>query len=574
HLVDAPGSPEGRSRDRERDDVLAKQQAAEFLAIGEQNLPSVSPATVDQTESQLFGFQTTSNDCTVSLSTPVHLRNKSPLALFRSRPRKTLSVTDLVSLSWCELQYWYTLAYHGRKPATEAMRLGTEAHKTLEDQVHTTVPVEVMTREDGWALRIWNLIQGLRTLRETGITRELEVWGVVDGELVTGIIDQVATECPDVEKEKEMEKDYKNIHTDVITVNQKESMSLDQFLMQNAGGQTMSVFEAIMGGREKESTEEPDTTLKKRVRKTKEPRYYITDMKTRGGKSASVPTLSSTGFRPTSLQLQLYYHILTRLVTSDDVTIENIADRHRLDINLPFSDSFIAQVSNMQQPEFSSQKKRKKTRNKRVKSDPAAESASSNGEVDDALNNGDILNLMLKHKTLKSLWPLMKDQLRLTFLPPPPSSSSSSSSQSQATRTTTCNGDNTLISPLVTATYISPHDLEAPDAPLKLIGSRSFVFSPNVFYPYLTNTMRWWRGYRETHGVPVFEAWKCGFCEFRDICSWRRDKEEELAQRARDKMLVKEAEQNEEKKLEEEDVQDEEIKETDTETKGRRRKTD
>ena len=61
------------------------------------------------------------------------------------------------------------------------MKKGSTIHKTLEDEVHTTVPVEITTKEDAMALRIWNIIQGLRSLREFGITRELEIWGLVRG---------------------------------------------------------------------------------------------------------------------------------------------------------------------------------------------------------------------------------------------------------------------------------------------------------------------------------------------------------------------------------------------------------
>ena len=47
---------------------------------------------------------------------------RSPLQRYRSAPRKALSVTDLVSPAWCELQYSMTLALHGRKPRTEIGR--------------------------------------------------------------------------------------------------------------------------------------------------------------------------------------------------------------------------------------------------------------------------------------------------------------------------------------------------------------------------------------------------------------------------------------------------------------------
>ncbi|KAI5293639.1 hypothetical protein KEM52_005359 [Ascosphaera acerosa] len=598
---DAPGSPEGRTRDRERDHAISQQQISKFASISDENLPSATPASVHEAELQsrnsqgLLGPQAQaglSNDPVTSLSAPVDLRDRSPLQLFRSRPRKTLSVTDLVSTSWCELQYWYTLAYHGRKPTTAAMKLGTEAHKTLEDQVHTTVPVEVLTREDGWALRIWNLIQGLRTLRATGLTREFEVWGIVDGELVVGIIDQIARQCPDEQLEKEVEGSYPEISTRLIEVAQKQSMSLDEFFMQNAGGQPLSVFEAMMGKRvdspsnpDAEQPSEPsDATQtgrrRRRCKKRNEPRYYITDIKTRGGRSSAIPSPSSSGFRPTGLQLQLYYHMLTRLITTDDVTIDKIAERHRLDIDLPFSDSFIAQVSEIQQPDFrpstssssdsAASSAAKKRRSKRSSAAGEPRSGSHGEQLHAALDSGDILEVMLQHNTLRSLWPLMKEQLRLTFLP---DSTRAGRRRKQSDAPTFggrqpsppaaaagANGDHTLISPLVTATYISPHDPDNPAAPLRLLGSRSFVFSPSSLYTYLNSAMRWWRGYRETYGVPVYEAWKCGFCEFRDVCSWRRDKEAELARKAEQKLAVRKAAADPERQQEAVDVLDDEVK--------------
>ncbi|KAK3076315.1 hypothetical protein LTS18_013342, partial [Coniosporium uncinatum] len=129
---------------------------------------------------------------------------RSPLARFRTRPKKGLSVTDIVSPAWCELQYWFTLTKHGRKKRTPAMRQGSRVHKVLEEQVHQVVPIQVTTIEDGWGLRIWNTIQGLRTLRSTGMTREMEIWGVLHGQVITGIIDELSYTCPDPELEADI----------------------------------------------------------------------------------------------------------------------------------------------------------------------------------------------------------------------------------------------------------------------------------------------------------------------------------------------------------------------------------
>ncbi|KAI4145928.1 MAG: hypothetical protein LQ340_006119, partial [Diploschistes diacapsis] len=116
---------------------------------------------------------------------------RSPLQRFRSPPKKLLSVTDLISPAWCELQYFYTLSKHGRKRPTAQMRRGSEIHQKLEEEIQVRVEVKTTTKEDAWALRLWNLIMGLRMLRDEGRCRELEVWGVVDREVVSGVIDSL-----------------------------------------------------------------------------------------------------------------------------------------------------------------------------------------------------------------------------------------------------------------------------------------------------------------------------------------------------------------------------------------------
>ena len=105
-------------------------------------------------------------------------------------------MTDLVSPAWCELQYFYTLSKFGRKPRTQAMHTGSKIHEMLEHEVHTTVPIQAQTKEDRFGLRMWNAISGLRCLRETGLTRELEVWGILEGQVVNGVIPSVLLQSP------------------------------------------------------------------------------------------------------------------------------------------------------------------------------------------------------------------------------------------------------------------------------------------------------------------------------------------------------------------------------------------
>lgn len=83
------------------------------------------------------------------------------------------------------------MSTYGKIPRTAAMTKGSAVHEKLEAEVHDLVPITCGTREEGWGMRVWNIILGLRTASENGLTRELPVFGDVRGRLVTGIIDEV-----------------------------------------------------------------------------------------------------------------------------------------------------------------------------------------------------------------------------------------------------------------------------------------------------------------------------------------------------------------------------------------------
>lgn len=92
--------------------------------------------------------------------------NASPLERFRFRKQHIrLSITDLLSNMWCEQQFYYVLQ-RGFRKTTPAMKAGTKIHKKVEAEIHTFVPVETKTTEDLWGMRIWNMLQGVFSLRD------------------------------------------------------------------------------------------------------------------------------------------------------------------------------------------------------------------------------------------------------------------------------------------------------------------------------------------------------------------------------------------------------------------------
>ncbi|PTU23069.1 hypothetical protein P175DRAFT_0499628 [Aspergillus ochraceoroseus IBT 24754] len=492
-LVEHPDSTEGRERQRERDVAREKACTAdEVVAVAE---------------------------------------TRTPLERFRRPPNKAFSVTDLVSPAWCEVQYWYTLTKHGRKRRTPAMKQGSTIHKSLEDEIYTTVQVEITTKEDALALRMWNVIQGLRTLRDYGITRELEIWGIVDGELVTGVIDQLSYECPDQELEASAASHYAEVAASRVVMPEYQ-MSLTDYLLSPAqGGRRLSDLShhaeldpLTEPAGSQSSTEIPHL-----------PRIYMTDIKTRG--SQSIPTVKSSSFRPTMLQLQLYYHMLNRLATSDEVTIEMLAARYDLDPERNFTDAFISEVGSLNDrffdapsslefdPDFIPTPEDATTRPHRHNNSPQPSSETNCPPS----ASQDSTSILLSNNNLTRLWKLMKDQLRLTFLPPPQSSVSVAPSIPSEFQPPMLESYPTVVSPLLTARYLS--SAPTADRHSRVLGSRSFLFDPDSLQSYLSDQLDWWRGLRTPRGVEVMETWKCRICEFQDECEWRREREWAYARR-------------------------------------------
>ncbi|KAI9058437.1 hypothetical protein FKP32DRAFT_1669281 [Trametes sanguinea] len=141
----------------------------------------------------------------------------TPFQQFR-RWNNMLSVTDLVGPSWCEVQFDYGLRQKRYKKLEDrpqsfvtaegktitvvqdlagkndrTVSRGKSVHKVLEREVQPeVVPVEITTQEERWGLRLVNMLAALQTLVEVGYCREIPVFGVVHGQVVTGIMDEIA----------------------------------------------------------------------------------------------------------------------------------------------------------------------------------------------------------------------------------------------------------------------------------------------------------------------------------------------------------------------------------------------
>lgn len=199
------------------------------------------------------------------------------------------------------------------------MKTGSKIHQALEDEVHTVVPVQVMSKEDRFGLRIWNTIQGLRCLRETGLTRELEVWGIIEGQVVNGVIDELSYTCPDPGLEAQIELSEAEKSGGTLPLGQ---LSIEQAFAK--GGATTL----------EKNGDDPWLDALKSSRQV-----YIVDVKTRGVRS--VP--SGSTLRPTWMQLMLYRKLLESL-SLNTVDAETVLARYNVAPLESFSEVFMLEV--------------------------------------------------------------------------------------------------------------------------------------------------------------------------------------------------------------------------------------
>ena len=163
-----------------------------------------------------------------------------------------------------------------------AMDAGVQIHEELEEQVHQKVYVkDLESREDLWGLRLLNVASGIQELKENGLTRELPVWGIIDGVFVNGVIDEISAESPDA-----------------------QNTTLDKFLN----------------------------------RPHQHQKFKITDTKTRLSSRALPISQKLSG----EMQVMVYHHLLQNISTDSKFTV--LAEKMDLDIDAPFSDTFIAQT--------------------------------------------------------------------------------------------------------------------------------------------------------------------------------------------------------------------------------------
>lgn len=134
--------------------------------------------------------------------------------------KRVLSVTDLVSPSWCEYAYLYNILGQShlplwQRPASittpdgnvltpswtqlqareDTLARGTEIHDAMEREVQPIrLTFRLVSPADEWALYLLQFAAGIHAARTSGCAREVPVLGYVQGRLVRGIVDELRRE--------------------------------------------------------------------------------------------------------------------------------------------------------------------------------------------------------------------------------------------------------------------------------------------------------------------------------------------------------------------------------------------
>ncbi len=100
-----------------------------------------------------------------------------------------LSVSDLASQYWCELQMEYNYKY-GQK-ITRAMKGGKEIHEELENEVNIPIILQPKSYSDALYKNVYTSLEAIRALKSNKRTREIQLYGSVGGYKLVGKIDKL-----------------------------------------------------------------------------------------------------------------------------------------------------------------------------------------------------------------------------------------------------------------------------------------------------------------------------------------------------------------------------------------------
>jgi exonuclease V len=103
--------------------------------------------------------------------------------------KSSISITDIASQYWCEKQM--ELNYLYGKRINDAIRKGKALHEELEEQVNIPIVLQPKSYADALYKSLYTSYMSIKALKENGKTREVSIYGSVNGFKLVGKIDQL-----------------------------------------------------------------------------------------------------------------------------------------------------------------------------------------------------------------------------------------------------------------------------------------------------------------------------------------------------------------------------------------------
>ncbi|EKM61528.1 uncharacterized protein PHACADRAFT_248200 [Phanerochaete carnosa HHB-10118-sp] len=525
---------------------------------------------------------------------------------YRFRRRTgTLAVTDLSAPSWCEVQFEYGLLQKrsrklDQRPASFATttgkviyvdqqaaktmdkiaKRGASVHKALEREIHPEkIPIEVKTEEERWALRILQMIESVQSLIEIGKCREMPVFGILQGQVVVGIIDEIqrrpfkepssTPSSPDSEgnDRKRERPDASLPSTPSKSKSKKVRCSL------SPSQPSVTAFFSPRKGAADHCRPATPVTLSPPL-----PQYKLHVMDT---KSRNTPTLPpEEDMLPARLQLMFYHRLLSSATAKPATSAHGVGfDTVWAQLNLspirPFSKQFteeaglddndvkcLVDVVRMWQNTvemlhikgvddtltiiYRTQARRRKSFKGKARAQPVQDSVSGKQQGQYQL----LRDIMANVAVMDPLTPQVQERLLQLGMAALKGSAVSGARadkpERKSPRVEDVPGtaeqavlDELRSHPKMKASTSVPGAMNpgVPDATIvpeadsnpgdDIIGIKNFVVDNDFLDKYLTSILQFWYGKRPPQGVDINLTRRCSWCEYRDGCEWREMKAEE-----------------------------------------------
>ncbi|MCL5114924.1 MAG: exonuclease V [Candidatus Marsarchaeota archaeon] len=161
--------------------------------------------------------------------------------------KASIRASDIASQYWCEKQMELNYLY-GQKITAE-IRKGRQIHGALESE--TNIPIILMPKSyaDSFYKGLFTSLMALKALKEKGKTREVQVYGSIDGFKIVGKIDQLEMKDGEVVIQEDKTRGSDNLPSEAQMLTHRVQVMLYRRLLEDIQSKKYAVdnFKKMFG---------------------------------------------------------------------------------------------------------------------------------------------------------------------------------------------------------------------------------------------------------------------------------------------------------------------------------------